>query len=87
MGGDNRCMAAFAPVTDSELAQARSDPAFRQRLLEQNLEVLLAGLKKLRGSALAQGSAGERQMREAVELAVRLAELIQGPAMRTCTRR
>jgi hypothetical protein len=87
MAGGDRCMAAFAPVTDSELAQARNDPAFRQKLLEQNLEVLLAGLQKLRGRAPAQGSAGARQMREAVELAVRLAELIQGPATRARTRR
>jgi hypothetical protein len=80
-------MAAFAPVTDSELAQARRDPAFRQKLLQQNLEVLLAGLQKLRGSAPAQASGGARQMREAVELAVRLAELIQGPAIRARGRR
>jgi hypothetical protein len=72
-------MAAFAPVTEADLAQARSDPAFRQKLLEQNLEVLLAGLRKLRSAAPREGSAGAKQMREAVELAVRLAELIQGP--------
>lgn len=75
-------MTAFAPVTDALLAQARSDPAFRKKLLEQNLEVLLAGLQKLRNAAPAQGSASARQMREAVELAVRLAELIQGPTKR-----
>ncbi len=80
-------MTAFAPVTDSELAQARHDSAFRQKLLEQNLEVLLDGLQKLRSSAPAQGSAGARQMREAVELAVRLAELIQEPATRARRRR
>ena len=77
------CMTAFAPVTEAELAQARSDPAFRQRLLEQNLEILLAGVQKLRGAAPSQGSASAKQMREAIELAVRLAELIQGPKERS----
>ncbi len=76
-------MNAFAPVTEAELAQARSDPAFRQKLLEQSLEVLLAGLQKLRNAAPSHGSASAKQMREAVELAVRLAELIQGPAKRS----
>jgi hypothetical protein len=77
-------MSAFAPVTEAELAQARSDPAFRRKLLEQSLEVLLAGLKKLRNAAPSRGSASAsaKQMREAVELAVRLAEMIQGPAKR-----
>jgi hypothetical protein len=69
-------MSPFSPVTDADLSRARSDPAFRQRLLEQSLEVLLASMKKLRGSAVANG-AGTRQLREGVELAVRLAELIQ----------
>jgi hypothetical protein len=75
-------MPIFAPVTEAELAQARSDPAFRRKLLEQSLETLLAGLRKLRSAAPKEGSAGAKQMREAVELAVRLAELIQGPAAR-----
>jgi hypothetical protein len=76
-------MAVFAPVTDADLAQARSDPAFRQKLLEQSLEALLAGLRRLRTAAPKEGSADAKRMREAVELAVRLAELIQGPTTRT----
>jgi hypothetical protein len=76
-------MNPFTPVTDVELARARSDPAFRKKLLEQNLEILLTGLQKLRTAAPTQGSASARQMREAVELAVRLAEIIQGPAKRS----
>jgi hypothetical protein len=70
-------MSTFPPVTESELARARADPAFRQKLLTQSLEVLLARMQKLRASALAGGEAGEGQIREGVELAVRLAELIQ----------
>ncbi len=69
-------MSPFLPVTDADLSRARSDPTFRQRLLEQNLEVLLTGMKRLRGSAPPNG-AGAKQLREGVELAVRLAELIQ----------
>ncbi len=73
-------MTAFAPVTDAELAKARSDPAFRQKLLEQSLEALLAGVQKLRHSAPSQDTGTPKQIREAIELAVRLAEMIQGPA-------
>jgi hypothetical protein len=76
-------MAAFAPVTDADLARARTDAAFRQKLLEQNLETLLARVKKLRNSPSPAQSVGARQMREAIELAVRLAEMIQGAAKPT----
>ena len=69
-------MGTFSPVTDDDLSRARLDPAFRQRLLQQNLEVLLSGIKRLRGSEAPRGD-GARQLREGVELAVRLAELIQ----------
>jgi hypothetical protein len=73
-------MTAFAPVTDVELAKARSDPAFRQKLLEQSLDALLTGVQKLRNTASSRETGSAKQMREAIELAVRLAELIQGPA-------
>jgi hypothetical protein len=69
-------MNKFAPVSDNELIRARTDPEFRQRLLSENMEVLLAGLKQARNSP---AGAGAEQIREGVQLAVRLAELIQGP--------
>ncbi len=69
-------MGTFSPVTETDLARARTDPAFRQKLLEQNLDALLAGMKRLRGSG-PPGGPNARQLREGVELAVRLAELIQ----------
>jgi hypothetical protein len=72
-------MGIYAPVTDEELIRARGDPAFRQKLLSQNLEVLLAGIRKLRKVPAPTGD-GAKQIREGVELAVRLAEIIQGPA-------
>jgi hypothetical protein len=71
-------MSTFATVSDDELARARSDPAFRQKLLSQNMEALLAGLQKLR-KAPASDRAGAKQIREGIELAVRLAELLQAP--------
>jgi len=69
-------MNPFAPVTDAELAQAREDPAFRQKLLTRNLEFLLGRLQKQRQSPRS-ATATPAQMREGVTLAVRLAELIQ----------
>jgi hypothetical protein len=69
-------MSPFSPVTDADLTRARSDPAFRQKMLEQSLEALLEGIKKMRRSAPA-STAGARQLRESVELAVRLAEILQ----------
>jgi hypothetical protein len=42
------------------------------------MEALLAGIKKLRKAPAVAGT-GAKQIREGVELAVRLAELIQGP--------
>jgi hypothetical protein len=70
-------MDRFAPVTEQELARARSDSAFRQRLLSRNMKALLAVLKTLR-EAPAAGAPDVAQIREGVELAVRLAELMQG---------
>jgi hypothetical protein len=62
-------------VTDDDLARARIDPQFRQHLLAQNLDRLLGALNKARrGTADAQ-TAG--QIREGVDLAVKLADRIQ----------
>jgi hypothetical protein len=69
-------MSPFSPVTDADLARARTDPLFRQRLLERNMDALLMGMKKLRGLAAPAGAEAKR-LREGVELAVKLAELIQ----------
>ena len=69
-------MSPFAAVTEADLARARNDRTFRQRLLEQSLDVLLGGMKRARGSDPS-GGANVKQLREGVELAVRLAELIQ----------
>ncbi len=72
-------MSRFAPVTDAELTRARTDPAYRRELLQQSLDVLLGALQKQRKGRQAEQGPAATQAREAVELAVRLAELIQGP--------
>jgi hypothetical protein len=60
-------------VTDDELARARSDPAFRQQMLAENLERLLHALNKMRRSNSAAPEAA-RQMREGTDLALKLAD-------------
>ena len=72
-------MIPFAPVSDADLARAREDPAFRQKLLTQSLELLLGRLQKQRQHPNS-AAASVKQMREGVALAVRLAELIQSAA-------
>jgi hypothetical protein len=62
-------------ITDTELARAREDPAFRQQLLTENLERLLAALNKLRRAKPSATRAD--QVREGVELAVKLAERLR----------
>ncbi len=62
-------------VTDADLAHARSDPAFRQQLVGEYLELLLDQLNKLR--ALSADPTRARQIREGVDLAVKLADLLQ----------
>jgi hypothetical protein len=63
-------------VTDADLQRARQDPAFRHELLQHSLELLLGKLQKQRQTGRGPG-ANPMEMREAVALAVRLAELIQ----------
>jgi hypothetical protein len=67
-------------ITEDELARARRDPAFRQQLLAQNLDRLLEALKKMRRDS-DQNPDIARQMREGVDLAVKLAERLQSVAL------
>jgi len=69
-------MPAFIMVTDKELERARKDAAFRQQLIAQNLDYLLATLNKLRKANSSSDPAGATQIREAVQLAVKLADLL-----------
>jgi hypothetical protein len=61
-------------ITDSDLTRARQDTKFRQQLLTESLELLLAELSKLQRAAHNSGRAD--QVREGVELAVKLADLL-----------
>jgi hypothetical protein len=69
-------MTHFAEVTDEDLARARQDPVFRHKLLADNLDMLLTKLNGLRRSAAA-NSAQAGQIRDGVQLAVKLADLLQ----------
>lgn len=75
-------MATFSPVTDTDLARARRDPAFRQRLLAHSLETLLEAMQRVRGATRSVDGDGAKQLREGAELAVRLAVLIQKSGVR-----
>jgi hypothetical protein len=64
-----------ALVTDDDLARSRVDPAFRHRLVADNLELLLNELNRLRNDRTDAQRA--KQIREGVNLAVQLAEILQ----------
>jgi hypothetical protein len=70
-------MAKFTAVSDEDLQRARQDSAFRRKLLSDNLEILLATLNKMRSSSRVMDKASARQIRDGVDLAVKLADLLQ----------
>jgi hypothetical protein len=63
-------------VSEEELARARTDAVFRQQLMALNLEKLLAKLNYLRRSSDIRPDTA-RQIREGVDLAVKLADRLQ----------
>ena len=63
-------------VSEQDLARARSDAAFRQQLMAGNLERLLEALKQMR-KADDPSPESARQLREGVDLAVKLADRLQ----------
>jgi hypothetical protein len=68
-------MRDIALVTDDDLARARVDPEFRHRLVADNLDLLLTELNRLRGRQTNVRRA--KQIREGVDLAVQLADILQ----------
>jgi len=68
-------MRATALVTDDDLARSRVDPEFRHRLVADNLELLLGQLNRLRNRK--PDAQSVKQIREGVDLAVQLAEILQ----------
>ena len=63
-------------VTAEDMARARKDPAFRQQLMAQNLDVLLEALNRMRRASINTPESA-RQLREGVDLAVKLADRLQ----------
>lgn len=63
-------------VTEDDLARARSDPAFRQRFLADHLDMLLEALNKMRKADNLKPAVA-LQIREGVDLAVKLADRLQ----------
>lgn len=66
-------MRETALATEAEIDRAKQDPEFRQQLLAKNLDQLLGALTKLRG-AKAGKAESDAQIREGVDLAVKLSE-------------
>ena len=64
-------------VSEDDLERARSDPEFRQQLLAHNLERLLEALNDMRKVPDNNSPDAARQIREGVDLAVKLAERLQ----------
>ncbi|HEY6256906.1 MAG TPA: hypothetical protein VIY51_14050 [Xanthobacteraceae bacterium] len=71
-------MRDFPLITDSDLARARVDGPFRQQLLTRSLERLLGELSKLQRAPHDATRAG--QVREGIELAVKLSDLLRRTA-------
>lgn len=63
-------------VSEDDLARARHDPAFRQQMLAEHLERLLDALNRMR-RANNDSPQAARQIREGVDLAVKLADRLQ----------
>lgn len=59
--------------TEDDIERARTDPGFRQELLAKNLERLLAALNVARRNNGDRDPECARQIREGVDLAIKLA--------------
>jgi len=70
-------MVDFAAVTDEDLERARQDLTFRRKLLSNHLEALLLTLNKMRAPSSAWDKTSARQIRDGVDLAVKLADMLQ----------
>ena len=63
-------------ASEDDLEHARADPAFRDRLMAENLDMLLSELSRLRTKASHKPESA-RHIREGANLAVKLAERLQ----------
>lgn len=65
----------FQPITEADLERARVDAPFRQQMVTRSLECLLTELRKLQHAP--QDAARAGQVREGIELAVKLSDLLR----------
>jgi hypothetical protein len=65
-------------LSDDDLARAHVDPAFRHQLLADSLDRLITEIAKLRDGGVDDDPVKARQMREGADLALQLADLLQG---------
>jgi len=70
-------MSDFVAVTDADLERARHDPEFRRKLLTASFERLIARLEAMSDPPAAPDSPEARQGREGLDLAVKLANMLQ----------
>jgi hypothetical protein len=70
-------MSDFATVTDADLERARHDPEFRRKLLTASFERLIARLQAMSDAPAEPDSPEARQGREGLDLAVKLANILQ----------
>jgi hypothetical protein len=64
-------------ISEADIARSRSDPRFKQVLLAQNLERLLARLYRLQHGPAPGDAASARELREGAMMAVQVADLIR----------
>jgi hypothetical protein len=69
-------MTTFASVTDADLARARRDRGFRQKLLTEHLDSLVRALNALRRGPQAADPLHAQHIREGVDLAMKLSNLL-----------
>ena len=70
-------MSDFVAVTDADLERARHDPDFRRQLLTESFERLIARLEAISETPAEPDSQEARQGREGLDLAVKLANMLQ----------
>ena len=70
-------MSDIVTVTDADLERARHDPDFRRKLLTDSFERLIARLEAMNESPGEPDSREARHGREGLDLAVKLANILQ----------
>jgi hypothetical protein len=69
-----------ALITEEEFARAKDDAQFRQRMMVEKLDLLLAEIARMRLDKPEPNSPTAKQIKEGVDLAVKLADILQKKA-------